>query len=238
MTLLTALPPSPQQIRRRLPIRAGHIVLDDVSWEFFERMLRQFEGSGQWFRFTYDNGRLELMVPGPDHEFDKKMVARLVETYALEMDIPITGAGSLLLKRRSERKGLLPDECYYVNTPTPPRAPRTARAPRKAKYLDLTKHAPPDLAIEVEVSRTVVARLPVYAGLKVREVWRERAGAVTVLLRTRGGKYKPSPTSVAFPQLPIAELNRFLALSATMAQHDVMKSFRDWVRSTRQPGRK
>lgn len=235
---MTVLTPPPPHTRRRLPTRAGHIVFEDVPWDFFERILQQFERSGQWFRLTYDDGRLELMVPGNDHELDKTTLARLVETYALEIDVPITGAGSLLLKRESERKGLLPDECYYVNAPAPPRTPHALRTSRKPKYLDLTKHAPPDLGIEVEVSRTVVARLPVYAGLKVPEVWRERAGHVTVLLRQRGGKYKPSPVSVAFPRLPIEELNRFLAMSMTMSQHDVVKAFRDWARSTRPPGRK
>lgn len=220
---------SPPQPRSRRLSNTEHIVFEDVTWAFFERLVRQFERSRQRFRLTYDDGRLELMVPGFDHELDKKTLARLIETYALEMDVAITGVGSLLLKRKSARKGLEPDECYYVNTRLPPRT---------KSFLDLNKHAPPDLGIEIEVSRTVVKRIPVYAGLKVPEVWRERAGRVTVLLRQPDGKYKPSPTSVALPLLPIEDVNRFLAMSLTSPQHEVMRAFRDWLRSTRPRGGK
>src|SRR5437016_3982755 len=100
------------------PESGTSIVLDDVTWEDYEKLLAEI-GEGRT-RVTFDSGRMELMSPSPRHDDVKKITARLIETYALECDIPITGWGSTTFRRKDLRKGLEPDECYYVSTPAPP----------------------------------------------------------------------------------------------------------------------
>ena len=52
-----------------------HLVLEDVSWEFYEMLLQQTQE--RHLRITYDEGRLELMSPLPRHERVKQIVGEL-----------------------------------------------------------------------------------------------------------------------------------------------------------------
>src|SRR5689334_5933647 len=110
MTLAEAVPAP------RLHASPGqdHFLFEDVTWEFYEQTLEQLERAGQHARVTYDEGRMEMMTTTGWHEDIKKCAARLLETYSIVRDIPIRGIGSLTCKRRDRRKGLEPDECYYI----------------------------------------------------------------------------------------------------------------------------
>ena len=44
-------------------------------------------------KLTYLGGALELMSPSPEHEVVKKRIARLVELFALERNVPLYGYG-------------------------------------------------------------------------------------------------------------------------------------------------
>ena len=60
-------------------------------------------------------------------------------------------------------RGLEPDDCYYL---------ANAAKVRNWATLDLERDPPPDLALEVEITRSCLNRMGVYAGLGVPEVWR------------------------------------------------------------------
>jgi Uma2 family endonuclease len=76
--------------------------------------------------------------------------------------------------------------------------------------LDFTVDPPPDLAIEIDVSRSSVPRQPVYAALGVPELWRFNGQTLTVLHRRESGEYEPAESSLALPSLPVAELVPFI----------------------------
>src|SRR5437660_1797185 len=81
------------------------VLLEDVSWEFYEEFLEELDRLKRHLRVTYDDGRMEIMTLTNRHEQEKKLIARLVEIYAWVREIDITGAGSVTLKR-PKRKGL------------------------------------------------------------------------------------------------------------------------------------
>jgi Uma2 family endonuclease len=197
-------------------------LIEDVSWELYEHLLKDLDRSHRRLRVTYDDGRMELMVLTNLHEQGKKIVARLVETYALARRIEIVGVGSVTLKKKEKRQGLEPDECYYVQTPAPA---------MRVMQLNLKKYPPPDLGIEVDITRSSIPRQPIYATMKVPEVWRFDGERVTVLLRQANGKYKPAARSLAFPKLPIAELNRFISMALETSQHHAVFAFWDWLQA-------
>jgi Uma2 family endonuclease len=205
-----------------LPLR--HSVFHGVSWEEYERTLLELEAAGSNAHVTFDNGEMEIMTNGDLHERAKKALARLLETYALEADIPITGLGQVTCRRRDLLKGLDPDECYYVHTPPPP-------TPEGSAPLDLVAYAPPDLAIEIEVSQSSVPKQPIYAGLGIAEVWRYDGERLVLLRLTAEGKYIRADRSLAFPALPIDRLKQFLDIALSTTQHAAAKAIRDWVRS-------
>src|SRR5207249_12265077 len=89
-----------------------HIVLDDVSWEFYERLLEEIGDRHIWM--TYDEGTIEIMSPLPKHERWGAWIALLIELMALERAIRVEPLGSTTFRTRRKKKGLEPDKCFYV----------------------------------------------------------------------------------------------------------------------------
>ena len=203
------------------------VLFENVSWADYGRALRQRDARHEHTRITYDNGRMELVTKGFQHEQIKTTIGRLLETYSLEAGIPITGLGEATCRLKELRKGLEADECYYVASPPP------ASSPDPEKELDLTRYPPPDLAIEVDITRQSIPRQPIYAALKIREIWRYRRDSLSVLLLTAKGAYQPAEQSLAFPDLPIKQFNRFLKIALTQSQYEAAKAIRDWARQSK-----
>jgi Uma2 family endonuclease len=99
--------------------------------------------------------------------------------------------------------------------------------------IDLKRDPPPDLIIEVEITRDPLKKFPIYAAFGVPEIWHYNRGKLRCLHLRKGATYKEADTSLAFPFLKPAELNRFLAMLPTEGEHGVMRGFRDWVRTIR-----
>ena len=89
-----------------------HFVMDDASWELYERLLREI--GNRPIRITYDNGRMEMMSPLPEHEAPKKIIGGLIEMLCFQLRIPLICLGSTTFRRKIKAKGLEPDECYYI----------------------------------------------------------------------------------------------------------------------------
>lgn len=193
-------------------------VLHDVGWEGYQTLLKMI--ADRPIRLTYDRGSVELMAPLLVHEHYGNRLGFMIEAITEELDIPRVGCGSTTFNREDLERGLEPDECYYIGN--------TERVVGK-KRIDLTVDPPPDLAIEVEISRSVLNRLGIYAGLRVGEVWRYDGKALTVLLLGADGTYQSSPTSALFPFLPMDEIARFL-LDDDLEDTRWGKAFRTWVR--------
>lgn len=197
-----------------------HFVFQDVTWEFYEQVLEQLERAGQHAHVTYDDGRMEIMTTSGWLEDIKKCAARLLEHYSFVRDLPIRGIGSLTLKRKDRQKGVEPDECYYV-----------VKSPvlDKTGHLDLLNGPPPDIAIEVQVSRSSFPKRPVYAGLAVPELW-SISEETTEVCELRDGTYVAVATSRFIPKLDPKVFHRFLR-AARVNQHQTVKDFDAWLRA-------
>ena len=101
--------------------------------------------------------------------------------------------------------------------------------------LDLTIDPPPDLAIEIDISRSSLDRMGIYAALGVPEIWRFDGETLRVGRLSADGTYAPSPASVALPFLPMAEVVRFLRLAEGMDHSRWGREFRAWVRDELAP---
>ena len=196
------------------------IVLYDVSWEQYERILEVF--SDRRFRHTYDRGTLEIMSPTSKHERVKRVLDRLIEVLAEEFNLEIASFGSMTQRQSKKRRGLESDECYYF-----------AREPliRHKEDLDFNIDPPPDLTVEVEVSRSAVGRLPVYASLGIPEVWRyDDEDRVTFFKLIKGGRYAEIKRSITFPLLEAVELQEFLDLRLELTERELKRKFTRWLR--------
>jgi Uma2 family endonuclease len=196
-----------------------HLVMDEVSWSFYEHVLG--EVGDRPIRVTYCDGTIEIMSPLPEHEIVKKAIGWLLETLAVELNIPMLAFGSTTFRRKNKRVGLEPDECYYLHN---------ADKVRGMKRFNPAVHPPPDLAIEIDVTSRSIARQPIYARLGVPEVWRFRRGKIQVLKLTREGKYRVVQASAAFPVLPMARFTEFVMRMFDEEQTSVVREFQAWVR--------
>src|SRR5918999_1991744 len=157
------------------------VVLDGVSWETYQSLLNDFQDRPA-VRLTYDCGWLEIMTLSSLHEKVKTLLGRLIEAYADAAEITVEGFGSTTYARKELKKGLEPDECYYIQ--------HAADVTGKSKF-DFAVDPPPDLAIEIEVTRRVLPRQPIYAALRVPELWRFDGRKVIPMHLTGAGIYTP-----------------------------------------------
>lgn len=182
------------------------VVLHDVPWEHFEAILA-LRGDKPVPRMAYLEGDLELMSPSLNHESIKKLLARMVELYAIEMGFRLCPYGSWTLKHPPARRGIEPDECYILGDPR--------------------GRVRPDLAIEVIWTSGGLDKLEIYRGLEVGEVWQWRKGVIHVF-RLEGDKYIEATGSRLFPDLD-------LSLLARLAMHEdpseAILEFRAAIRS-------
>ena len=201
------------------------VLLRGVGWEGYEALLR-LVGDGH-VRVTYDRGDAELMSPSLDHEGFKKRIARLIEVLTEELDLPCEGAGSTTWRKQARDRGLEPDECYYL-----------ANADRViGRSIDLNVDPPPDLAVEIEISRSALDRMGVYAALGVPEVWRFDGTTLRIERLTAGGVYEEVAESPALPFLTAAEVTHWVHVGLTTGQTPWARRLREWARAELAPRR-
>lgn len=200
------------------------VLLSNISWETYERLLEELDNRP--IRLTYDRGDLEIMSPSEPHERFKRLIGRMIEQLTLELDIPMRSCGSTTYRSQLEARGLEPDECYYI---------ANEQRVRHKKAADLKVDPPPDLAVEVEISRSALDRMAIYASLGVPEVWRYDGQRLRVSVLEEDGQYADAPRSPSFPFLPLDVIERFLGESEGKDETSWMRSFRDWVRESLRP---
>lgn len=210
-----------QAISLKRPPAGYSLLLSNVDWRTYSRLLRIFaERPG--IRLTYDRGELEIMSPLLMHDDDATFLSRLVFILTEELDLPVRGGGSTTLRRRKRKKGIESDDCFWI-----------ASAPRMAgkRRLDLRVDPPPDLAIEVDVSRSALNRMGIYAALRVPEVWRLNGDLLDFNVLDSAGAYQPVTHSRSFPWITPADLLAFVQPARKADNQNVgIRQFRAWIR--------
>lgn len=168
-----------------------HVVVMRLgSWRAARAMVHA-RGDGSRSRMAYTEGAFEIMSPSWNHEFIKKSIARLLESWALAEGLDLQGAGSWTLESVREEVLVEPDECYLVG-------------PRGGRSL-------PDLAIEVRWTGGGLEKLPIYAALGVREVWVWDRGLISAHV-LRGSSFVRSARSTLLPSLDLKRLARHASM--------------------------
>lgn len=186
-------------------------VLYGVPWWTYVA-LRDALDQHSGLKLTYLKGTLELMSPSTLHEDAKKIIARLVEQWAMEEDVDLRGFGGATFRKEAKERGLEPDECYKLGK--------------------LDDDGVPDLAIEVIVSSPLVDKMAVYAGLGVSEVWSWRPSTKTISVMVLvDGAYVERSRSVVLPTLDVALLSSFVKPGES--QTALAKAYQAALRATK-----
>lgn len=204
----------------RQPIPASSFLIENLDWDTYVRVLDAF--GERHVPHTYADGTLELMTISYDHEWVKNLLASFILLISRELKIRIASAGSTTLRREIKARGLEPDESYYV---------ANSAAVKGLKQIDLNRVPPPDLVIEVDVTSKSLSRQDVYAKLGVTELWRWHRRRIHFLRRASDSSYEPIETSIAFPQIGSADIQRFLDRGEAIEEYDLMTEFEQWLRS-------
>jgi Uma2 family endonuclease len=206
--MATATLPAPQ-----------HMLLDDVSWQGYEDLLREFDGRP--IRLTYDQGSLEIMTLSHGHESYSWLVGRLIATLTEELNIPLHAGKSTTFRQKVKKMGLEADQCFWIQN--------EARM-RGKKEFRMAVDPPPDLAVEIDITRSSLNRMVIYAAFKVPEVWRFDGKSVRIYRLLKNGDYELCERSIAFPFLAPSDIVRFLHESDTKDETSLVRSFREWIR--------
>ena len=151
-------------------------VLHDVDWCTYTRLLRALGRQGG-FRLTYDRGTLEIMSPLWEHERPAYFLGRFIDVLTEELRLPCEPGRTVTLWRRRKSRGLEPDNCYWIAS--------VERLAGKT-HIDLRVDPPPDLAIEIDFTRSSLDRMSIYAALGVPEVWRATSTGICRRATARG----------------------------------------------------
>lgn len=194
-----------------------------ATWEEYEELLKATQD--RRLRITYDRGQLEIVAPSRRHEKRKGLLGRILEALLDHRRIPYDGAGSLTMRRRILRRGLDPDECYWIA--------HCAEMSGHEEY-DPERDPPPDLVVEIDVSRSSINRLGIYAALGVPEVWRyAKDRRLTVYRLDEQGAYRTCDRSPTFPDFPLDVVERFVAMGLETNKAQAVWAFQDWLRESR-----
>lgn len=190
----------------------------NVNWAFYQDVGERLAERRAFV--TYYKGRLEVVTVSLLHERIVGLLTQIVRILAEETDTPLSGAGMATLQRVDLDEGAEPDSSFYTT--------HEGRM-RGKEQIDLTIDPPPDLAIEVEVTRRLGQRKNIYQDLGVPEVWVYGAGGLMILTREREG-YVPADRSPTFPLLSPQELSGFVSNGLVQDQSAWAKMFRHRVR--------
>jgi Uma2 family endonuclease len=206
----------------------GKLVLDDISWKEYTRLLKTFD-ERRSVRLTYDHGTLEIMTISFEHERYAWFLGRLAVVLTEELGLPILGGGSTTFRRYAKRRGLEPDNCYWITT-----EPKV----RGKSKIDLQNDPPPDLAIEIDITRSSLRRMSIYASIGVPEIWRFDGRSLSFHIRQTNDTYAVATDSNIFPGLRSGDLSRFLDRRSREEENAVIRQFRAWIKSRKWAGQR
>jgi Uma2 family endonuclease len=199
--------------------RDQRVVLGHVSWETYESLLAD-HADVRLPRFTFSEGMLEIMRPSSEHEKLNHVMATIADIIAEEQQVEFKCLGSTTFRRRDLSRGTEPDSCFYI---------QNVERIRGKKEIDLRVDPPPDLVIEVEITSPAVPKLPVYARLRVPEIWLHD-GRAPRILRLSGDQYENSDRSGVLPSLTQSVLSAFCEQRGTLTMLAWRRVVRTWAR--------
>jgi Uma2 family endonuclease len=198
------------------------LLIPHVSWDEYEQLLQDL-GERPELRVTYDEGRLEIMTLSDEHEEYSDDILRLASLFSLERGITLESRGSATRRKHSLGKGTEPDASLWVAS--------ASRIIGKRK-IDPEIDPPPDVVVEVDITKDARGKFSIYAALGVPEIWRYD-GTQVEMYELTGSMYTECDASRFFPGLTRSLLLEFLELSKTQGQTLALEAFRARLRSGR-----
>lgn len=181
------------------------VTLKDVTWEQFKGIEAQLIDNRS-VRLSYLSGILEIMSPvGPLHEYVKRTLGYLLESYMRFLGMRFYGKGGFTLEKKGYASGT-PDESYCIGT----------------------DKETPDILIEIIVTSGTINRRELYKPKRVPEVWFWKSDTIRIFHFNEQGEYEEVNRSSFFPDLDPNLLLQYITMSD---QYDAVQEFEQFLRS-------
>ncbi len=198
-------------------------IFPDVDWAFYQSVGEKLAERRVFI--TYYKGKLEVVTVSLLHETITALVGIMIRVMAEEMSLPIRSAGMTTLKRVDLDEGVEPDISFYT---------KHERQMRGKSELDLSIDPPPDLAIEVEVTRRLGSRKSIYQEMGVPEIWVCSPNGLLVLVKGNNA-YVAADRSPTLPILAIDEMHAIVKSGLNEDETAFAKAFRKRVQQAIAP---
>ena len=197
----------------------NRVLLHEIPWELYEQL--RADDANWHIRMSYDEGELELMSPSQRHGSIEIRFGLFLMELARVLGFKCKPLGNTTWKKPGLKKGKEADGCFYLANFEPVRH----------KEIDLNVDPPPDLAIDVEISRSAINALNIHAALGVPEIWRFDGTAFHIHRRQEDGTYLELDRSPTLPFLNPEEVVEWM-IRGEEADDDVewIQQLREWVR--------
>jgi Uma2 family endonuclease len=164
---------------------------------------------------SYDEGTLEIMCPAMPHESGKSLIGRMIEMFTFIRRIDIRSSASTTFRRNDLKRGFEADESYYI---------QNAEMIRGKHEIDLSIDPPPDLVVEVEITRSALNKLRMFASMGIPEVWRYDGKTLSVGF-LQSDRYSESEVSHVLPGFPVELASEILGQRFDVSETELIRRF-------------
>ncbi|MCU0239811.1 MAG: Uma2 family endonuclease [Pyrinomonadaceae bacterium] len=193
------------------------LILYGVSWETYENLVRELDGSS--VQITYNRGILKLMSKSGEHEYYIEFLKQLVGILSRIILKKVIHFGGPTIKKSFAKKGVEPDACFYVS-----------RANLVSGRADVNvSEIVPDIVVEVDVTHADEDKFEIYSAFGISEFWRYNENNFQIF-RLENNEYKEISESVELPQLSAKLLTEYLNRSKSQDQFDLLIEFENELR--------
>lgn len=196
------------------------VIFNNIRWETYLALAAEDDRPGK--RIAYDQGVMEIMSPGMLHEHIAALIGRMVNTFTEENEIDACSSAGTTFKRDDVERGFEADDSYYITN---------NEAVRGKDEIGLSIDHPPDLAIEVDISRSSMPKFAIYRSIGVPELWRYDGDAILVYILDQSGEYTRSHASRVLHDFPFKEAQSVLDRRQEESDTSLIKKLRDFVQS-------
>ena len=201
------------------------LVIDHVTWDDYDYLLEGL-ADRPGLRISYDCGRLEIVSPLQEHGQYECLVEDLVLIFCEAFRIQLQKYGRTTWRRKALSRGAEPDGSFYIKN-----AQRTI-----GKKISLESDPPPDVVVELDVTRSSTTKLSIYAALGVPEVWRYD-GKICRFYSRFENDYREILVSRFLPGLTGSLIAEAIEVGKTRGQDEARKSFRRWIKALKKQPR-
>jgi Uma2 family endonuclease len=205
------------------------IVIVDATWDAYDSFVDAV-GEGENCRVAYDGKDIELMNVGPVHDSLGEILGQFINLDSEELGIDLRGMRSTTWKRKKLKRGIEADLSFYFDP-----AKVAVYDAALARWSEKIKDYPnPDLAVEVDISRSKIGRPGIYAALAVPEVWRVSDKKISIERLQSDGTYAPAVCS-RFLFVEPADVTRWALDEDARGSVTWKQRWREWAQSELKP---